>query len=79
MRVTEIARIEVADVLTQSGAIRPEVSSAAITKGCRQRCIYFTRAKTLRHWNATWSTVHCGTSERHAKVAHIEASCPPIA
>jgi len=34
MRVTEIARVEVADVLTLSGAIRAEVSlRAVITKG----------------------------------------------
>lgn len=41
MRVSEIAQIEVRDVLFPSGAIRPEVSlRAAITKGLRQRCIY---------------------------------------
>jgi integrase/recombinase XerD len=41
MRVSEIAQIEVQDVLFPSGAIRQEVSlRAAITKGCRQRCIY---------------------------------------
>ena len=41
MRVSEIAQIEVGDVLFPSGAIRSEVSlRAAITKGLRQRCIY---------------------------------------
>ncbi len=41
MRVSEIAQIEVQDVLFPSGVIRQEVSlRAAITKGCRQRCIY---------------------------------------
>lgn len=41
MRVSEIAQIEVGDVLFPSGAIRQEVSlRATITKGCRQRCIY---------------------------------------
>ena len=41
MRVSEIAQIEIQDVLFPSGAIRQEVSlPAAITKGCRQRCIY---------------------------------------
>lgn len=41
MRVSEIAQIEVHDMLFPSGAIRQEVSlRAAITKGCRQRCIY---------------------------------------
>ncbi len=39
MRVSEIAQIEIQDVLFPSGAIRSEVSlRAAITKGCRQRC-----------------------------------------
>src|SRR5258707_15644798 len=47
MRVTEIARVEVADMLTQSGVVRTEVSlRAAITKGYRQRCIYVTHEKT---------------------------------
>lgn len=41
MRVSEIAQIEVGDVLFPSGAIRPEVSlRASITKALRQRCIY---------------------------------------
>src|SRR5213595_3838704 len=41
VRVSEIAQIEVQDVLFPSGAIRQEVSlRAVITKGCRQRCIY---------------------------------------
>ena len=40
MRVTEIAQIEVQDVLFPSGALRDEIGlRAAITKGCRQRCI----------------------------------------
>lgn len=48
MRVTEIAQIEVQDVLFPSGALRSEVSlRAAITKGCRQRCIYLSHAKTM--------------------------------
>lgn len=41
MRVSEIAQIEVGDVLFPPGVIRPEVSlRACITKGLRQRCIY---------------------------------------
>lgn len=41
MRVSKIAQIEVQDVRLPSGAIRQEVSlRAAMTKGCRQRCIY---------------------------------------
>ena len=40
MRVSEIAQIEVGDVLFPSGAMRSEVSLwASITKGLRQRCI----------------------------------------
>ena len=43
MRVSEIAQIEVGDLLFPSGAIRSEVSlRASITKGLRQRCIYST-------------------------------------
>lgn len=48
MRVTEIAQIEVHDVLFPSGALRAEISlRAAITKGCRQRCIYLSHAKAI--------------------------------
>jgi integrase/recombinase XerD len=48
MRVTEIAQIEVQDVLFPSGALRAEISlRAAITKGCRQRCIYLGHAKAI--------------------------------
>lgn len=49
IRVSEIAQIEVQDVLFPgSGAIRSEVSlRAAITKGCRQRCIYLTHRLTI--------------------------------
>lgn len=47
-RVTEIAQIEVQDVLFPSGALRDEVSPrAAITKGCRPRCIYLSHAKAI--------------------------------
>jgi site-specific recombinase XerD len=48
MRVSEIARIEVADVLQPSGKIRDAVSlCAAITKGCRQRCVYLSHPKMV--------------------------------
>lgn len=48
MRVSEVARIEVADVMLPDGQIREEVSlRAAITKGCRQRCIYLSHPKTI--------------------------------
>ncbi|WP_208281693.1 hypothetical protein [Massilia oculi] len=46
--MTEIAQIEVQDVLFPSGALREEISlRAAITKGCRQRCIYLSHAKAI--------------------------------
>ncbi|WP_284076926.1 tyrosine-type recombinase/integrase [Herbaspirillum aquaticum] len=48
MRLSEIAQIEIHDVLHPSGTIRSEVSlRAAITKGCRQRCIYLTHVQTV--------------------------------
>lgn len=48
IRVTELAMLEVADVLYPSGAIKPEVYLRAdITKGCRPRNIYLTHAKCL--------------------------------
>ena len=48
MCVTEIAQIEIQDVLFPLGALRDEISlRAAITKGCRQRCIYLTHAKAI--------------------------------
>jgi site-specific recombinase XerD len=41
MRVTEISRITVGDVMHASGKLREEVSlREAVTKGCRQRCVY---------------------------------------
>jgi integrase/recombinase XerC len=41
MRVTEISRITVADVMHPTGKLRSEVSlREAVTKGCRQRCVY---------------------------------------
>lgn len=48
MRVTEIAQIEVQDVLFSSGALRDEISlRAAITEACRQRCGYMSHAKAI--------------------------------
>jgi len=53
MRVTEIARVTVEDVLLPSGAVRPEVSlRAAITKACRQRCVFLTHKDTLEALDA---------------------------
>lgn len=57
IRVTELALLEVADVLYPSGAIKPEVYLRAdITKGCRPRNIYLTHAKCLAALDA-WFAV----------------------
>lgn len=54
IRVTELALLEVADVLYPSGAIKTEVYlSADITKGCGARNVYLTHARrwaTLEAW-----------------------------
>lgn len=48
IRATELALLEVADVLYPSGAIKPEVYlRAGITKGCRPRNVYLTHARCL--------------------------------
>lgn len=48
LRVTETARLTVADVLLPSGRLRSEVSlRAEITKGCRQRLAYLTNPKLI--------------------------------
>lgn len=48
MRVTEIARITVADIMLPSGVLRQEISlRAEITKGCRQRLAYLTNPKLM--------------------------------
>jgi integrase/recombinase XerD len=48
MRVTEIARLEVRDVLTKSGARREEVSlRSSIAKGSRPRCVYLSYERTI--------------------------------
>jgi site-specific recombinase XerD len=48
IRVTELALLEVADVLYPSGAVKPEVYlRAEITKGCRARNIHLTHPKCI--------------------------------
>lgn len=48
MRVTEISRITVADVMHASGKLRQEISlREAVTKGCRQRCAYLSNMDTV--------------------------------
>lgn len=48
LRISETALITVADIMFSNGRLRAEVSlRAAITKGCRQRCIYLTGRKVI--------------------------------
>ncbi|MCS3467918.1 integrase [Pseudomonas sp. JUb42] len=57
IRVTELALLEVADVLYPSSAIKPEVYLRAdITKGCRPRNVYLTHARCLAALDA-WLAV----------------------
>ena len=57
IRVTELALLEVADVLYPSGAIKPEAYlRAEICKGCNPRNVYLTHAKCLAALDA-WLVV----------------------
>ncbi|MCW7541661.1 tyrosine-type recombinase/integrase [Aquabacterium sp. A7-Y] len=65
MRITEIARLQVNDVLMPSGELRREISlRAAITKGSRQRCVFLTNTATIEaverysehRWTKNWGT-----------------------
>jgi integrase/recombinase XerD len=48
MRITEIARIEVRDVLARSGTRREEVSlRGSITTGYRPRCVHLSHELTI--------------------------------
>lgn len=52
MRVTETARLTVADVLLPSGRLRSEISlRAEITKGCRQRQPPTNCTSPIRKWS----------------------------
>lgn len=66
IRVTELALLEVGDVLYPSGAIRPEVYlRPEITKGCTPRNIYLTHPKclaALEAWIDTRQRRHWGLS-----------------
>lgn len=69
MRVTEIARLAVDDVLLPSGKLRREVSlRAAITKHCRQRCVYMTHPDLIAALDAyiewRWSKGHATELDR---------------
>ncbi len=57
IRVTELALLEIGDVLHPSGAIKPELYLRAdITKGCRPRNVYLTHARCLAALDA-WLVV----------------------
>jgi len=76
MRIPEIARIEVGDVLAKSGVRREEVSlRGSITKGCRPRCIYLSqRAQSMR----STAISNGATNAAQARLsigASIAASC----
>ena len=77
MRVTEIARIEIRDVLAKSGARREEVSlRGSITKGCRPRCsTWHTSAQSPRS-TATSNGVTSAVPARRWIDGSIAASCP---
>jgi integrase/recombinase XerC len=48
LRITEISRITVADVMYKTGALRIEFSlREAVTKGCRQRCAYLSSKRLI--------------------------------
>lgn len=53
LRVTEISRITVADVMHATGKLRQEISlREAVTKGCRQRCAYLSSPALIAALNA---------------------------
>ncbi len=55
IRVTELALLEIGDVLYPRGAIKPEVYlRAGITKGGRPRNVYLTHARCLPRSRRGW-------------------------
>jgi integrase/recombinase XerD len=82
MRVTEIARVLVADVLMPSGQLRGEVSlRASITKGCRQRCVFMTHPLAIdglgRYVEHRWSKGH-GTEFDRGRFRGLSPETPLI-
>jgi integrase/recombinase XerD len=80
MRVTEIARLLVADVVMPSGQLRKEVSlRAAITKGCRQRCVFLTHKLAIdaveRYIELRWAKDHGTEFDRR----RFRGLCPKTA
>jgi integrase/recombinase XerC len=48
LRITEISRITVADIMYKTGALRVEFSlREAVTKGCKQRCAYLSSQRLI--------------------------------
>jgi integrase/recombinase XerC len=48
MRITEISRITMADVMYKDGRLRVEISLRAdVTKGCKQRCAYLSSKRLI--------------------------------
>ena len=69
LRVTEISRITVADVMLASGKLRQEVSlREAVTKGCRQRCTYLQSGSDRR--SGELSGLPAGPWHRHRAGRH---------
>lgn len=59
MRITEIARLRVSDVITPSGQIRSEVPlRASTTKGGRTRTVYLTHSQTRSALNRYLEVLH---------------------
>jgi integrase/recombinase XerC len=82
MRVTEISRITVADVMLQSGKLRTEISlREAVTKGCRQRCAYMVTkplVEALEAYIAFRVAKDIGTELEAAKYRGLIAGQPLI-
>lgn len=74
MRVTEIAQIEVQDVLFPSGALRDEISlRAAITKDAGSGASTSPTPRLLMRWTHTWSIELRAACARRTCRAVIEA------
>ncbi|MGL4575569.1 MAG: tyrosine-type recombinase/integrase [Burkholderiaceae bacterium] len=48
LRITEIGRITIADIMRRDGTLRVEISlREAVTKGCKQRCAYLASKRLI--------------------------------
>jgi integrase/recombinase XerD len=80
VRVTEIARLLVGDVLMPSGQLRKEVLlRAAITKGCWHRCVFLTHKLAIdavdRYIELRWAKDHGTEFDRR----RFRGLCPETA